>query len=222
MRIVGRGASLDRGTATGRDRGRQRLRYQLGLRLKTPRPRVIAGGAADRSTRQDRAVSRLMSSRKAPAGRDHAARWVVRAEAGGSPSSEAPPGSLVAPAMSALVEPGFGLARGAAHEESRKADRGRTRESIDPKGARVVGRLQTSGRRIFSVPQTGRRKASRRGRGSLKRPPLPLTWLDRIAASERVRGWACKLKSARALVHLGRKVEGNPVEGALVRVMPSF
>jgi hypothetical protein len=51
---------------------------------------------------------------------------------------------------------------------------------------------------------------------------MPLTWLDRIAASERVRGWACKLKSARVLVHFGRKVEGNPVEGALVRVMPSF
>jgi hypothetical protein len=51
---------------------------------------------------------------------------------------------------------------------------------------------------------------------------MPLTWLDRIAASERVRGWSCKLKSARVLVHLGRKVEGNPMEGALVRAMPSF
>jgi len=47
-------------------------------------------------------------------------------------------------------------------------------------------------------------------------------WLDRIAASKRVRGWACKLKSARVPVHFGRKVEGNPMEGALVRVMPSF
>jgi hypothetical protein len=49
-----------------------------------------------------------------------------------------------------------------------------------------------------------------------------LTWLERIAASERVRGRPCKLKSARVLVHLGRKVEGNPMEGALVRAMPSF
>jgi len=49
-----------------------------------------------------------------------------------------------------------------------------------------------------------------------------LTWQDRIAASERVRGWSCKLKSARVLAHFDRKAEGNPVEGALVRVLPSF
>jgi hypothetical protein len=41
VRVVGRSASFDRQRVIGRDRGRQRLRYQLGLRLKTPRPRVI-------------------------------------------------------------------------------------------------------------------------------------------------------------------------------------
>jgi hypothetical protein len=101
----------------------------------------------------------------------NAARWVARAEAGGSPSSEAPPGSLVASAMSAHIDSGFDLERWAAREEGRKADRERTRESINPKGARVVGRLQKSGRRIFSVPHAVSRKAIRRGRGSLKRPP---------------------------------------------------
>jgi hypothetical protein len=48
-----------------------------------------------------------------------------------------------------------------AREGSRKADGGCDRESINPKGARVVSRLQTSGRRIFSEPKAGRRKASR-------------------------------------------------------------
>jgi hypothetical protein len=42
----------------GCDMGRQRLRRQLGARETTPRPRDIAGGAVDRGTRQDRAVSR--------------------------------------------------------------------------------------------------------------------------------------------------------------------
>jgi hypothetical protein len=38
--------------------GRQRLRRQLGSRSKTPWPGDTAGGAVDRGTRQDRAVSR--------------------------------------------------------------------------------------------------------------------------------------------------------------------
>jgi hypothetical protein len=37
---------------------RQRLRRQLGARSITPRPGDTAGGAVDRGTRQDRAVSR--------------------------------------------------------------------------------------------------------------------------------------------------------------------
>lgn len=38
--------------------GRQRLRRQLGARVRTPRPGDTAGGVVDRGTRQDRAVSR--------------------------------------------------------------------------------------------------------------------------------------------------------------------
>jgi len=37
--------------------GRQRLRRHLGARVRTPRPGDTAGGAVDRGTRQDRAVS---------------------------------------------------------------------------------------------------------------------------------------------------------------------
>lgn len=42
---------------------RQRLRRQLGARSKTPRPGDTAGGAVDRGTRQDRAVSRSRHAR---------------------------------------------------------------------------------------------------------------------------------------------------------------
>lgn len=38
-----------------------------------------------------------------------------------------------------------------APEGGRKAERWYAQESVNPKGARVEGRLQTSGRRIFSV-----------------------------------------------------------------------
>jgi hypothetical protein len=38
----------------------------------------------------------------------------------------------MASAVGALVKPDFGLERWAAREEGRKADRGRTRESINP------------------------------------------------------------------------------------------
>jgi hypothetical protein len=41
---------------------RQRLRRQLGSRSKTPWPGDTAGGAVDRGTRQDRAVSRSRST----------------------------------------------------------------------------------------------------------------------------------------------------------------
>lgn len=43
--------------------GRQRLRRQLGSRSKTPWPGDTAGGAVDRGTRQDRAVSRSHHAR---------------------------------------------------------------------------------------------------------------------------------------------------------------
>jgi hypothetical protein len=42
---------------------RQRLCRQLGARSRTPRPRDTAGGAVDRGTRQDRAVSRSRHTR---------------------------------------------------------------------------------------------------------------------------------------------------------------
>jgi len=43
--------------------GRQRLRRQLGSRSKTPWPGDTAGGAVDRGTRQDRAVSHSRKAR---------------------------------------------------------------------------------------------------------------------------------------------------------------
>jgi len=46
--------------------GRQRLRRQLGSRSKTPWPGDTAGGAVDRGTRQDRAVSRSRHARGNP------------------------------------------------------------------------------------------------------------------------------------------------------------
>jgi hypothetical protein len=51
---------------------------------------------------------------------------------------------------------------------------------------------------------------------------MPLTWLVWIAAGERVRGWSCTSKRERDPVHPGRKVGDEPMEGALVRVIPSF
>jgi hypothetical protein len=80
--------------APGCDRGRQRSRHELGSRPKKPRP----GGAARRSYRsqlhQDRAAPLPHTSAGASA--PHARRdgsWAM-AEAGGSPSSDAPPGSV--------------------------------------------------------------------------------------------------------------------------------
>jgi len=76
-----------------RDRGRQRLRRKLGWRLKTPQP----GGAARRSIRsklrQDRAASRSQVGVASGATRTRSTRTGCdKAEAGGSPSSEASPG----------------------------------------------------------------------------------------------------------------------------------
>jgi len=75
----------------GCDMGRQRLRRQLGARSRTPRPGDIAGGAVDRGTRQDRAISRSRVTFGVNPEYHVATRWASRAEAGGSPSSDAPP-----------------------------------------------------------------------------------------------------------------------------------
>jgi len=64
----------------------------------------------------------------------------------------------------------------------------RSRGSNDLQGARVVGRLQTSVRRIFPGSVWAGRKICLDARGSLKRPPDPLTGPDRIAASEKGAG----------------------------------
>jgi hypothetical protein len=69
----------------------------------------------------------------------------------------------------------------------------RSRESSGLQGARVVGRLQTSVRRIFPGSIVTIRKDCQDARGSLKRPPDPLTGPDRIAASERVRDWSVRV-----------------------------
>jgi len=84
------------------------------------------------------------------------------AEAGGSPSSEAPPG-----------DPPEAIGRGRVGDDrktARSEDR-RARESGSLLGARVVGRLQKSGRRIFPAPRTRSREANRDGDGIARSDP---------------------------------------------------
>jgi len=139
--------------ARGRDRGRQRLRRMLGGRSITP----PSGGAARRSfrskLRQDRAASRSQSkalgatrARPTGTGRD-------KAEAGGSPSSEASPVWRIRVAI---------------------------QESGNPWGARIGSRLQKSERRIFLASfaracvtgQPGVLVRRAEPRDSLKRPAI--------------------------------------------------
>lgn len=77
------------------------------------------------------------------------------------------------------------------------------RESSSPQGARIVGWLQTSERRIFlarsyrGAPRVAREGCPKRAeggrRGRLKRLPNPWTGVARLAASERVRGEAVRV-----------------------------
>jgi len=158
-----RGCGSDAGSAIrrGRDRGRQRLRHELGTRSKTPRP----GGAARRSRRsglrQDRAPPHTPRTRSAPVPR-HRARLrtmsgtmttmvVTKAEAGGSPSSEAPPGWLTGretPQGGARSEapPGIGRFAGCSLRESvaevgeTHLSRGVTEPSEDGPRSREIAR----------------------------------------------------------------------------------
>jgi len=78
------------------------------------------------------------------------------AEAGGSPSSEAPPGDPLE---------AIGRGRVGAAPRAERSEEKRARESGSPLGARVVGRLQKSGRRIFPAPSARSREANRDGDG---------------------------------------------------------
>jgi len=86
-----------------------------------------------------------------------------KAEAGGSPSSEAPPGCP----HEASAWRGPALYRGAARLGGR-----RSRESMDPQGARVVGRLQKSVDASFSSPVRCAERRAGSARDSLRRPPI--------------------------------------------------
>jgi len=142
----------------GRDSGRQRLRRKLGARSKTPQP----GGTARRSIR-----SKLRQDRVAPqahAGHDRGnpgARGGTgcgKAEAGGSPSSEASPGAAWVVGSGGPVCKGRVERRGGV----------RTRESGSSEGARIAGRLQKSVRAHLSRARS--RSLASRSRDSLKRP----------------------------------------------------
>jgi hypothetical protein len=117
---------------SGRDRGRQRPRHEPGSRPRTPRP----GGTARRSyrskLRQDRVVpsSTRALGAQAPHARDERS-WAM-AEAGGSPSSDAPP-------------------VGRLEVQRLKADRCRSRERA-PRGA-LLG-LRTHGNRMVRAGYT--------------------------------------------------------------------
>jgi len=83
------------------------------------------------------------------------------AEAGGLPSSEAPPGDP----LEAIGQRRVGAIR------RPQGSRRRARESGSPLGARVVGRLQKSGRRIFPAAGTRSREAIRDGDGIARSDP---------------------------------------------------
>lgn len=126
--VATRGGSGQRRRA--RDRGRQRSRHELGSRPKKPRP----GGAARRSYRsqlhQDRAAPLPHTSAGASA--PHARRdgsWTM-AEAGGSPSSDAPPGS----GSLEVQRPKAGRRRPPRASEGAKAPEGVSRRGESPGG----------------------------------------------------------------------------------------
>ena len=89
-----------------------------------------------------------------------------KAEAGGSPSSEAPPGQEWHP-REAQADGGSAQYRRAARLRGR-----RTRESMDPQGARDVGRLQKSVDASFSSPVRCAARRAGSARDSLRRPPI--------------------------------------------------
>jgi len=78
-----------RAAAACRDRGRQKPRHEPGSRPRRPRPGAPSGGAVDRGSTRTARCPLDASSGHVPG---HApARSMTEAEAGGSPSSDAPP-----------------------------------------------------------------------------------------------------------------------------------
>jgi hypothetical protein len=185
------GASALPGKARRRDRGCQRSRRKLDSRPKTPR----TGGAVRRVCRSQNPPGPngarpplVFVVRGLSVGRGRLPRATVcdQAEARASPSSEAPLDVSVG---------GSGPLRIAPNQEAARP-LGGAREPTKPQGARVGGRLQRSGRRIFPYLLKVLGRAARRARAngdSLRRPAAPLTGLGRIAASDRVRGEAARV-----------------------------
>jgi len=149
--VATRGGSGQRRRA--RDRGRQRSRHELGSRPTKPRP----GGAARRSYRsqlhQDRGAPLPHTSAGASA--PHARRdgsWTM-AEAGGSPSSDAPPGS----GSLEVQRPKAGRRRPPRASEGRKLPR------ACPEGAKALE--GGPARDCRGVPQGSPRARARKGSG---------------------------------------------------------
>lgn len=83
----------------------------------------------------------------------HRGEGYDKAEAGGSPSSEPPLGVAL-------------------YQRAARLRGKRAQESMDPQGARVVGRLQKSVDASFSSPVRCAARRAGLARGSLKRPPI--------------------------------------------------
>lgn len=135
------------------------------------------------------------------------------AEAGGSSSNE-----LHSIASPTRFRPGR---RQRKRSPQRKRQVAVIRESGGPKGTRVVGRLQKSGRRIFDVVATHAERRAGRLQVSLMRRPFP-DEEGRFAVGEKgagraranVTGSACESASAA-------RSEIEPAEGVLVRLSSS-
>jgi len=127
------------GPCDGCDTGRQRLRHDLGVWLKTPPLGDPVRRSCDRGSTRTAQGPRLHQCR----GFDPTVGAASRcdAEAGASPSSEASPEELPRPLVEAL-------------RTRRRAVRSAglcNRESDNPEGARSASRLQKLVRRIFLV-----------------------------------------------------------------------
>jgi len=154
-------ASASSGGQRRARQGRQRSPHRLGSRSITPQPGNAAGGAADRSTRQDRAAfrSRHRSGlRPRPIDRQRHARL---AEAG----------SVAVKRSSTRVVQGGSGRGGWRSTEGRKARR-RARSRIDQsEGCSCRRSVAEIGEKRLLRKSEARRKANRDERSSLKRPP---------------------------------------------------
>jgi len=192
----------------GCDRERQRLRHELGEWSKTPPLGNPARRSCDRSFTRTVRGSRLRwplgprSCRTASASRS-------QAEAGASPSSEA------SPELPEVI----GQRWRSAKRTAARLGAGGNRESDSPEGARFVSRLQKLERRIFSAEV--RRVATRGGQRRIAWCEIPVfdetghPCSRRQGAERKPREWTTSATSA----HLSCKVQGDPMEGALVRKM---